>query len=96
MKTFAPELSALIIILRSGGAGDLDPAVGQVGPDRRDRPVRVPDLLRLGQEIGQAAGIELLLALAAARQQPLALRLEAARQRAKKTQRGRAHNIGTV
>ena len=44
--------------LAVGRAGDLDAAVLKVGGDRRDLPVAVADVLRLGQEIGQRAGIE--------------------------------------
>ena len=43
-------------------ARDLDPPVAQVGRRRRDLPVAVADDLRLGQEVGQRAGVELLLA----------------------------------
>ena len=69
------------------GAGDLDAAVGQVGTDRCDRPVAIADLFRLGQEVGQPAGVELLLAFAAPRQPSLALRLEATGQRAEELER---------
>ena len=69
MNTLAPELSALTIILRSTGPGDLDAAVGDVGGIRRARPVRLADRARLGQEIGQLAGVELRLPLRAAREQ---------------------------
>src|SRR5213593_2919198 len=78
------------------GAGDLDAAVGQVGTDRCDRPVAIADLFRLGQEVGQPTGIELLLAFAAPRQPSLALRLEAAGQRAEELERRRLHNLGTA
>ena len=46
MKTLAPEFSALMIILRSVGPGDLHAAVQQVGGNRRDLPVRPPDARR--------------------------------------------------
>ena len=36
-------------------AGDLDAAVLQLGRDRRDAPVALADLLRLGEEVGQLA-----------------------------------------
>ena len=52
MNTFAPELSALMIILRSVGPGDLDAAVLQVGGDRRNMPLALADCARLRQEIG--------------------------------------------
>ena len=48
--------------LAIGRAGDLHAAVLQVGRHRRDLPFAVADVLRLGQEIGQAAGIDLDLA----------------------------------
>jgi hypothetical protein len=56
MKTLAPDLSALITILRVGRPGDLDPAVKQVpsGLARRSIP-----LSRMspgfGEEVGQFA-----------------------------------------
>src|SRR5256886_11478215 len=62
-------------------------SVGQVGTDRCDRPVAIADLFRLGQEVGQPAGVELLLAFAAPRQPSLALRLEATGQRAEELER---------
>ncbi len=46
-------------------AGDLDAAVEQVLRDRRDLPVALADRLRFGQEVGQLAGIEFLLAFGA-------------------------------
>ena len=39
-------------------AGDLDPAVEKVGRDRGDLPVAVADRFRLGEKIGQLAGVE--------------------------------------
>ena len=78
MKTVAPELSALMTILRS---------VGPVISTRRSRmslgwsahlPVGVADCWRLRQEVGQLAGVELLLALRALREQLLAAGAERA------------------
>ena len=51
MNTFAPELSALMTILRSDRPGDLDAAIAQVGRDRRDRPRGVAHRSGLGQEV---------------------------------------------
>ena len=67
MNTRAPELSALITILRVGRAGDLDPAVVQVGGRRRDPPVGVADRGGVGAEVGQLAGVEARLPLERAR-----------------------------
>ena len=50
-------------------AGDFDAAVLQVGRDWRDPPVATADVGRLGQEVGQLAGIEPLLTLLAGPQQ---------------------------
>ena len=52
-------------------AGDLDAAVQEVGRDRRDLPVALAECSRLGQEIGQLAGVEALLALLAPLEQAL-------------------------
>ncbi len=49
--------------------GDLDAAVDDVGRHRRARPVAFADRVRLGEEVGQLAGIELGLPLRAAREQ---------------------------
>ncbi len=49
MNTFAPELSALMIILAIGRAGDLDAAVLQILRDRGDLPVALADRLRSRQ-----------------------------------------------
>ena len=64
--------------LAVGRPGDLDAPVEHVLRLRRNLPVRVADLLRLGQEIRQLAGVEFLLARRAAREQFLAARLELA------------------
>ncbi len=76
MKTLAPEFSALMIILRSTGPVISDAAVEQVFRNRRDRPFSFADSGSLGQEIGQLAGIDFLLANAAAGEQFLAALLE--------------------
>ena len=60
LKTFAPELSALITIFRS---------VGQVAGYRCNRPVRLADGSRFRQEVRQSSGIDLGLAAFATRQQ---------------------------
>ena len=51
MKTLAPELSALMTILRSVGPGDLDATVEQVLGRAATRPVAGPDVGRLGEEV---------------------------------------------
>ncbi len=58
--------------------GELDAAVLQILGDRRDLPVAVAHLLRLGKEIGQLAGVEAPLPLAPAREQALPRGVEAA------------------
>ena len=67
--TFAPELSALMVILRVGRAGDLDPAVDQARRRLGHPPVVLADVLGLGQEAERAAGGELRLALLAGGEQ---------------------------
>ena len=42
--------------------GDLDPAVEKVGRNRGDLPVAVTDRFRLGEKVGQLAGVEVFLA----------------------------------
>ena len=81
MKTFAPELSALMIILRSTGPVISTRRSCDVGRDRRAGPVAFADRARLGQEVGQLAGVELAPgALRALRQQLLAPAAERALQ----------------
>ena len=77
MKQRAPELSALIIILRSTGPVISHAAVTGGRRDRRDLPVAVSDLPGLGEEVGQLARVDALLPLGARREKPLALRVEA-------------------
>ena len=84
MKTFAPELSALMIILRSTGPVISTRRSQQVARDRRDRPVALADLARLRQEVRQLAGVEPRLARFPRRQQLLAPRIELLVQRATK------------
>ena len=69
MNTRAPELSALITILRSTGPGDLDAPVGDLVRRRRDAPVAGADVRRLGQEVRQLAGMEALEPLRPPREQ---------------------------
>ena len=68
-------------------AGDLDAAVQQVGGDRRDlqSPSRI--VRGLGQEVGQLAGVEALLALGPRREQLLARAVEVALQVGQEGQR---------
>ena len=74
-------------------ARDLDPPVAQVGRDRRDGPRALAYVLRLGQEIGQAAGVELRLPRATPLEQLAPPRLEAARQRGQEIERARAQHV---
>ena len=93
MNTFAPELSALMIILRSAGPvistrrSSRSAGIGATvqSPSRMSR--------RLGQEVGQLARIEALLPLAAQRQQAPARAVEAAVQLGEEVQRGRAQDL---
>ena len=63
MKTLAPELSALMTILRSTGSGDLDLAIEEIAGRRSDLPVRVPDRARLGEKLELGAHVDCGLAL---------------------------------
>jgi hypothetical protein len=53
MKIFAPQFSALIIISRSAGAGDRDPAIDQAPGQRGHPPVALPHVPRPGRESGR-------------------------------------------
>jgi hypothetical protein len=79
MNTRAPELSALMIILRSTGPVISTRRVLQVVRRRRHRPVAVADSARLGEEVGARAA-QRGPALPAARRTLAAARLEAPRQ----------------
>ena len=96
MNTLAPELSALMTILRSTGPGDLDAAIDDVGGNRRAGPVAVADRARLGQEIGQLAGVELGLALRAAREQLGAAAAERALQLGRERDRLGRQDLGVL
>ena len=63
--------------LRLGRAGDLDPAVVEVGGSRCHAPgVILADRCGLGQEVGELAGVEASLALRPLRQQLQPARVE--------------------
>ncbi len=62
MKTRAPELSALIIILRSTGPVISQRRSSRSGGRRRHLPLRLAHFLRRGQEVGGFAGVDPLLA----------------------------------
>jgi len=68
-------------------AGDLHAAAVQRGRNRRDLPVAVADVLRLGKEVGALAGVEPPGTRHARGQQLLAARLEGAVQRGHQFQR---------
>ncbi len=93
MNTLAPQFRALMIILRSTGAGDLDAAVQQVCGDRRDAPVGGADVRGLGQEVGQVAGVEAGLTRLAGFQQLAATGVEAAMQVGHEGQRVMAQDL---
>jgi len=61
-------------------AGDLDATVEEVGGDRRDAPLAFANRSRLRQEIGQAASVEMFLALLASLEESEAGRVELAMQ----------------
>ena len=90
MYESAPELKALMTILRVDRAGDLDAAALQRRRHRRDLPVAVADRRGLGEEVGALAGVEPLGALGAGREQLLAARLEGAVQLGDELERRRA------
>ena len=62
MNTLAPELRALIIILRSTGPV-ISTRRSSGRPEEAHLPVAVADVLRLGQEVRQRARVELALPL---------------------------------
>ena len=78
MKTRAPELSALIIILGSAGPVISTRRSSRSAGAGATTQSRLADLARAGQEVRQDAGIELGLALLATAQQVQADRAEAA------------------
>ena len=96
MKVDAPQLSALITILRS---------VGPVISTRRSSmsfgcgpttPVGFADLLRFGEEVGLRAGVEFLLPLRAPREKLLAAGFELAVELCNEAQRLRAQDLGEL
>ena len=93
MKTFAPELSALMIILRSTGTGDLDAPVLQRGRNRGDAPIGIADRCGLGCEIGQIAGVVSRLPFVARAQQREATAVETMMQVGKELARRFAEDL---
>ena len=87
MNTLAPELSALMTILRSTGPVISTRRSCDVGGHRRAGPVAFAHGPRLGQEVGQLAGVELRLPRGAAREQLGAAAAECALQVARRTRR---------
>ena len=88
MKTFAPELSALMIIFRSTG-----PVISTRRSCRSagiggDRPGAAADSGGLGQEVGLPAGVETRLDLAAPLEQGAAAAAEAALEHRDELERG--------
>ena len=78
MKTRAPELSALIIIFRSTGPVISQRRSTRSARRRRDAPVALADLARLGEEAGILAGVETHLPLLARLEQLEPPRIELA------------------
>ena len=74
-------------------AGDLDAAVLEVGRDRRDAPVALADVARLGQEVGQLAGVDPRLALGARGQELASRGVEATVQLGDERERIRAQEL---
>ena len=75
MNTLAPELSALMTILRSTGPVISTRRSCRSAGNGRDLPFGLTNGLGLGKKVGQLAGVDVTLA-DAARQQFLAARLE--------------------
>ena len=69
MKTFGAGVEGVDHHLAVGRAGDLDPAVLEVGGRGGDLPVGFAHVLRFRQEIGQLAGVDLRLTLLPAPEQ---------------------------
>ena len=93
MKTFAPELSALMIILRSTGPVISTRRSLQVGGNRRDLPIAFADGRGFRKKSRHAAVHDLLLPRYAATQQLLARVLETARQSGDEADRGGRENL---
>ena len=75
-KHFCARIQRIDDHLAVNRAGDLNPAIQQIGRNRRNRPIAFADMLGLGKEIGQFAGIKALLAHHARLEQCLACRIE--------------------
>ena len=82
--------------LAVGRAGDLDAAVEEVRRLVRDLPLRLADRLRLGEEIGQPAGVEVLLPRLAAGEELLPAAFELAMQLRDERERFRGQDGGVV
>ncbi len=87
MKTLRARVERVDDHFAVGRTGDLHPAVLQVGGRWGNRPLRLPDVPRLRQEIGQLAPVEPRLPLGALLQQLLAPRVELAGQRGDESHR---------
>ena len=87
MNTFAPEFSALMIILRSTGPVISTRRSSRSAGIGATRPVAFADMPCISQEIGKLAGVQALLALLAQLEQALARAVELALQVGQKGQR---------
>ena len=97
MKTLAPELSALTIILRSTGpviSTRRSSRSAGIGATRQS--AIVADHLGAGPEIRQFAGVIALLLLGARREKTLAPGLELAMQVGEEAQRRRREHLGVA
>ena len=93
MKQLAPELSALITIFGSTGPVISTRRSSSAAGSGGDPPVAVADRGGVGAEVGQPAGVEERLALAAGGQPGLAVGFEAAVQLGQEGQRGRRQQL---
>ena len=75
-------------------AGDLDPAVQEIGRDRRDGPVALADGFRVGKKVRQFASVEIFLALHSPHQKLKAPPIEAAMQTGHERKRLRGEDLG--
>ena len=93
MNTFAPELSALMTILRSTGPViSTRRSIRSAGIGATVHSLRA-DLGGLGKKIGKLAGVDLGLASLAPRQQLLPAGVELSRQAGQKAQSFRSQNL---
>ena len=96
MNTFAPQLSALTIILRSTGPVISTRRSWRSAGTGAQVQLALADRARLGQEVGQLAGVERGLALGAQREELGAARAERALQLRREVERLGRQDAGVV